>query len=131
MYENLKDKALAKIKRERVKKKSVHTVGIIFTAVSILLFVISMNFHGSAEYWIKFPILILALVYAIIYFSTFGVPFLGLDEEISDEEIEREIVKIYKQQSKEGQNNANNSEELELKEIESLKNKWDNDDEFV
>ena len=90
-----------------------------------------MNFYASTAYWIKFPILILALVYAIIYFSTFGVPFLGFEEEISEEEIEREIVKIYKLQNKNDLNSTENLEELELKEIETLKKKWDDDDDFV
>lgn len=131
MYEDLKEKALSKIKKNRAKKKGVYIVGVIFTAVSILLFVISMNFYASTAYWIKFPILILALVYAIIYFSTFGVPFLGFEEEISEEEIEREIVKIYKLQNKNDLNSTENLEELELKEIETLKKKWDDDDDFV
>ncbi len=128
MYEDLQEKAIENLKEKKAKKKGVHTVGVIFIAVSIVLFTISTNFYGDVAYWIKFPILILALVYGIIYFSVLGFPFLGDDDELTDEEIGREIVKIYKQQ---GINNTNTEDELELREIEALKKKWDDDEEFV
>ena len=131
MYEDLKNKAVTNIKNDRAKKRGVHTIGVIFTAVSIILFVISLNFNAYTAYWIKFPILILALVYAIIYFSVFGAPFLGTQEEISDEEIEREIVRIYKLEGKNESKTSEDFEELELKEIETLKKKWEDDDDFV
>jgi len=131
MYEDLKNKAVTNLKKDRAKKKGVHIVGVVFSAISILLFVISMNFNAYVAYWIKLPILIFALVYAIIYFSVFGLPFLGLEDEISEEEIEREIVKIYKLQTKNESNVKDDIDELELKEIESLKHKWDDEDEFV
>lgn len=130
MYEELKEKAVENLKKERAKKKEVHTVGLVFGAVSIILFVISLNFYSSTAYWIKFPILILALVYGIIYFSSFGIPFISEDDELTDEEIEREIVKIFKLEGRETTAHLD-EDALELKEIETLKNKWDDDEEFV
>jgi len=132
MYENLKELAVVNLKKKKQKKRSVHTVGAIFAAVSAILFVISLNFYGNVAYWIKFPIFILALVYGIIYFSAFGIPFISEDDELSDEEIEREMVKIYKLQSP-SQSKVSDPEveELELREIEALKSKWDDGEEFV
>ena len=130
MYEELKEKAIENLKKERAKKKSVHTVGVIFAAVSIFLFVVSMNFHPWTAYWIKLPILILALIYGIIYFTNFGIPFISEDDELTDEEIDREIVKIFKREGTD-KNIQIEDESLELKEIEALKNKWDDDEEFV
>jgi len=130
MYEELKEKAVENLKKERAKKRGVHIVGVIFAAVSIILFVVSMNFNPTTAYWIKFPILILTLVYGIIYFSSFGIPFISEDDELTDEEIGREIVKIFKLEGSE--NNMQHEEDpLVLKEIEALKNKWEDNDEFV
>jgi len=131
MYEELKEKAVDSLKEKKAKKKNVHIVGVIFAAVSILLFVISLNFYSFVAYWIKLPILILSLVYAIIYFASFGIPFISEDDDLSDEEIEREIVKIYRQEGRSKSKNSPELDELELKEIETLKNRWEDDEEFV
>ncbi len=130
MYEELKEKAVENLKKKKVLKKNVHTIGVIFTAVSILLFVVSMNFYSETAYWIKFPILILALIYGIIYFSCFGIPFISEDEELTDEEIGREIIKIFKLEGR-GDSAQVENDELELKEIEELKQKWGDDEDFV
>jgi SNF family Na+-dependent transporter len=129
MYEDLKEQAVKNLKKQRVKKRAVFIVGLIFAAVSALLYTISLNFDPFVAYWIKFPIMILALVFAIIYFSVFGFPFLG-DGELTDEEIEREIVKIYRLEGT-NRTTTNESDELELREIEALKNKWEDDEEYV
>ncbi len=130
MYEDLKEQAVDNLRKKKSKKRSVHTVGVIFAAVSIILFTISTNFYSDVAYWIKFPILILALVYGIIYFSAFGIPFIGDDDLLTDEEIDREIVKIFKLEGV-NKSNLSSDDELELKELESLSNKWEDDDEFV
>jgi len=131
MYEDLKEQAIENLKKEKTKKKGVHIVGLIFVATSIILFTISLNFDPFVAYWIKFPILVLALVYAIIYFSVFGIPLIGEEDELTDEEIGREIVKIYKSESTNKSNVSNEEDALELKELEALKNKWEDDEEFV
>lgn len=131
MYEELEEKAIENLKAKKSQKKSVYVVGVIFIAVSILLYIVSLNFHSTVAYWIKFPILVLALVYAIIYFSVFGFPFLGADEELTEEEIEREIVKIYKQRGVKNDDPQSEEDALELKEIEALRNKWEDDEEYV
>jgi len=131
MYDELHDKAVENLKKKKLQRRSVYVVGLIFSAVSIILYVVSLNFHSIVAYWIKFPILVLALVYAIIYFSTFGFPFMGDEDELTNEEIEREIVKIYKQSGMKSASPENDEDALELREIEALKNKYDDNDEFV
>ena len=118
MYDELKEKAIENLKEERAKKRGVYTVGALFVAVAIILYTISLNFDPFVSYWIKFPILILALVYAVIYFATFGFPFIENNNELTDEEIEREIVKIYQQSGPKKRTNLNEDEKLELREIE-------------
>lgn len=131
MYEDLRKQAVENLKKEKATKKGVHIVGAIFVAVSIILFTVSLNFDPFVAYWIKFPILVLALVYGIIYFSVFGIPFLGESDELTDEEIGREIVKIYKKEESNNPNFSEDNEGLELKELEALKGKWEDDEEYV
>ncbi|MDF1696436.1 MAG: hypothetical protein P1U56_11410 [Saprospiraceae bacterium] len=131
MYDDIKATAIENLKQKKKKKRAVYTVGAIFSSVAIILYVISLNFHPFVAYWIKFPILVLALVYAIIYFSVFGIPFLSDSDELSQEEIELEMVKIYRLQKSNDPLNDDDSH-LELKDIEALKDKWeDNEEEFV
>lgn len=130
-YEELEEKAIKKLNKRKKQKRGVYTVGVIFTAVSIILFTVSQNFPPMAAYWIKFPILVLALVYGVIYFSTFGIPFLGDDDELSEEEIEREMVKIYRHYGIEDDVDNTSTDALELKDIEAIKNKWEGDEDFV
>lgn len=118
LYENLREKAIKRIEKEKKKRQGVYVVGWVFAVVSVILFVISTQFSGEAVFWTRFPIIILALVYSIVHVSTLGFPFLK-DDELSEEEIEREMVKIYKR------SNLNKiSEEpidrLELKQIEEI-----------
>lgn len=118
LYENLREKAIKRIEKEKKKRQGVYVVGWVFAVVSVILFVISTQFSGEAVFWTRFPIIILALVYSIVHVSTLGFPFLK-EDELSEEEIEREMVKIYKR------SNLNKiSEEpidrLELKQIEEI-----------
>ena len=127
MYDDIKALAIQNLKKKKKKKRGVHTVGVIFAAVAIILYSISLNFDPFTAYWIKFPILILGLVYGIIYFSVFGIPFLRNTDDLTQEEIELEMVKIYKLQKREGV--QEDDDMLELREIEALENKWEDDDE--
>ena len=131
MYDDLKEQAVKNIKKERQKKRGVYVVGFIFASLSAILFIISLNLPDKAAFWIKFPILVFAMVYGIIYFGTFGFPFLSDTDEMTQEEIEREMVKIYKLQSSTKIEDEELSERLELREIEELKDKWENEDDFV
>ena len=129
MYEDLKERAIENLKQEKAKKKGVHIVGAIFVAVAIILYAVSLNFDPFVAYWIKFPILVLGLVYAVIYFSVFGIPFISEDDDLTDEEIGREIVRLSKLEGGNKTNLSNEDDALELKELEALKNKWEDDEE--
>ena len=84
-------KQIRKKAEEKVKaKKGFYVVATTFAAISIILYVISLNFYGMVAFWIKFPILVLVLVLGIIYVSIFGLPYSGDWEE---EEIEKEMAR--------------------------------------
>ena len=125
MYDELERKA---------KKKVDDKVGFFITAavfgfVSIILAVIWLATGGSL--WIMFPALVLGLVLGIIYVSMFGIPLTGTyGREWQEEEIEREMAKMYYRRRKYLPPPEELSEEdrLELDELERLKEKWEYDD---
>ena len=131
MYEELREKAVIKLEEKRKKRKEIQVVGLVFTMVSIILFIVSTRVHGSAAFWVKFPIIILALTYGIVYTSEYGLPFTGEDDDLSDEDIEREIVNIYRKSNLNKLTNKNTVEKLELKEIEELKEKYEGGTDYV
>jgi|GEM_PF-1686005 len=137
MYEDLREKAIEKIEKERKTKRAVHIVGLIFSFVAVILVVISTQVHNPAgAFWIRFPILLLALVYSLIYAANFGIPFLSSDDDLTEEEIEREIVKIYRKTNlnKVATNSANDENHLDLqdlRELEEIRSKHDDGSEFV
>ena len=126
LYDEIRKKAEEKVRA----KKGFYVVSMIFVAISIILYVISLNFGGWVAYWIKFPILVLGLVLAIIYVATFGLPF---SQDWEEKEIEKEMARIYKKEPPALPPAEDLSEEdkLELKELERLKRKWDPYDDFV
>ena len=134
MYEDLRQKAITKIEKERKAKKAVHIVGLIFSFVSIVLMVVSSQVpNPTAAFWIKFPILLLALVYGIIYTANFGIPFLSSSDDLTEEEIEREIVKIYRKTNldKIVADEDTHLDLQDLRELEELQIRQDQSDEFV
>ena len=131
MYEELREKAVMELEEKRKKRKEIQIVGLVFTMVSIILFIVSTRVYGSAAFWIKFPIVILALTYGIVYSSEYGLPFTGGDDDLSDEEIEREIVKIYRKSNLNKLSSNSTDEKLELKEMEELKEKYEGDTDYV
>jgi hypothetical protein len=131
MYEHLREKAIIELEEKRKKRKGIHVVGIVFTMVSIILYLVSTQAYGQGAFWIRLPIVVLAFVYGIIHTSEYGLPFIGGDDDLSDEEIEREIVKIYRKSNLNKISNNNDVEKLELKEIEELKEKYEGDTDYV
>jgi hypothetical protein len=59
------------------------------------------------------------------------LPFTGEEDDLSDEEIEREIVKIYRKSNLNKLSNKSSDETLDLREFEVLKEKFDGDKDFV
>jgi len=131
MYEDLKEKAVLELEEKRKRRKGIQVVGVTFVMVSIILFIISTRFYADVAFWIKFPIIILALTFGIIYTTEYGLPFTVEDDDLSDEEIEREMVKIYRKSNLDKLSTNSNDEQLELREIEELKEKYEGGADFV
>ena len=124
MYDELHRKA-----KKRVDDKVGFAVtAAVFGFISVILIVISFTVGGSGAFWIRFPILIFALVLGIIYIAMFGIPFLGTySPEWQDEEIEREMMRMYYRRRKylPPPEELSDEDRLELEELERLKEKWE------
>ena len=129
MEEDIEKKAQQKVE----EKKTFYFVSMIFLMVSIILFVLSTIIGGPAAFWIRFPILVLGLLTAVFYFVIFGFPFSNvLTPQWEEEELEREMYKLQRRKKRMLPPPEEISEEdrLELKELERLKRKWE-DDEYL
>ncbi len=130
MYEEIKSKAEKKVE----EKKGFYIVAMIFLGVSIILGILSTVIGGPAAFWIRFPIIVLALVLAAMYFAIFGFPFSRvLSASWEQEELEKEMYRLYQQKKGALPPPEDLSEEdrLELKELERLKRKWEDGSDFV
>ncbi len=132
MYEDLREKA----KKNHKAKQGFYVVASTFAAVSIILLVVSMTIHHSiAAFWIRFPILVLLLVLGIVYVASFGFSLKAFSNKVGweEEQIEKEMRRLYQQRKNElppGED-LPEDEKLELKELERLRKKWYDYDEFV
>ena len=59
------------------------------------------------------------------------MPFISEEDDLSEEEIEREMVNIYRKSNLDKLASLQNVEKLELKEIEELESKHQNDTDYV
>ena len=125
-YDEIREKAEKRVQN----KKGFYVVTATFISVSIILYVLSLFFHGSIVFWLRFPILVLVLVLGILYVSIFGLPFSSNWEE---EEIEKEITKELRRNppALPPEEELSEDDKLELKELERLKKKWDPYDDYV
>lgn len=125
-YDELREKAEKKVQ----EKKGFYVVMSTFIAVSVILYVLSLSFHGPVVFWLRFPILVLTLVLGVLYVAVFGLPFNNNWEE---EEIEKEMAKELKRNplALPEEEDLTEEDKLELKELERLKKKWDPYDDFV
>ena len=132
MQDELRNKATKNFK----DKQAFYIVASTFAAISILLLVVSFTLiNPIAAFWIRFPIIVLALVLGIVYVSMFGFSLKAFANKAGweEEQIEREMRRLYQQRRKElpSGEELSGEDELELKELERLKNKWYDYDEFV
>ncbi len=130
LYNELRTKAKKKV----LAKKGFYITATAFGAISVILYVVSMNFYGWAAYWIKFPILVLALVLCILYVAIFGFPWMQFnDEDWEEEEIEKEMSRMYRKYRRSLPDDEEMSDEdiLELKEFDKLRRKWDDYEGYV
>ena len=123
MSEELRKKAKKKVEA----KLAFYTCAIIFPSVSVVLLMLSFYLPG-ASFWLRLPIPILMMVLGVIYLSTFGWSSTGeLSEDWKETEIEKEMLKLYREKKAPLPPLAELSatDILELKELERLQKKWD------
>ena len=100
-------------------------VGVVFGSIALFLFGIRyLMFEGDRPYMF-IPIGILAVIYSIIHTAVLGLPFTRQDY-ITEEDIELEVIKIFRRYKYADLQDMSEEEELELKQIERV---LDNDDD--
>ena len=130
MYQDLRKKAKKKVEA----KMAFYICTIVFSSVTLVLLMIGYAIPKIA-FWLMLPLPIFAMVLLIIYLSAFGWPTNGaLSEDWREEEIEKEMIKLYRQRKNQlpPQKEFSDKDTLELKELERLEQKWDyRDEDFV
>lgn len=129
MYEDLRKKAKKKVEA----KIAFYICCIVFTFTTIVLLMLSY-FIPAIGIFLMLPIPVFIMVLCILYLSAFGLPFTGEGSvDWKEEEIEREMLKLYRHRKAQLPPLDELSEEeiLELKELENIKRKWDYGDDFV
>ena len=129
MYKELRKKAEKKVQA----KMAFYICAVVFGFVSIVLMMLSY-YMPSISFWLKLPLPIFVMVLVIIYLSAWGMPFSGaLSDDWQEEEVEREMMRLYRRKRAQlpPAEELDESEVLELKELERLKRKWSWDDDYV
>jgi len=127
MYEELRDRAIDNLKRRRKKVRAMQIIGAILGSVALFLFCIRYAMDASDRPYMFIPIGILALVYFIIHTAVLGLPFAGPDY-ITEEDIETEVVKVFRRYKSSELLDLNEEEELELKQMDRILN---NNEDYV
>lgn len=130
MYEELREEAKQKVDA----KIGFYVCAMTFSLAAVVLLMLSFYLPGATP-WLLFPIPILVMVLGIVYVSAFGLPISGaLSKDWKEEEIEREMRKLYRQKGTlppPKVEELSEEDQLELKELHRLKQKWEWGDEFV
>ncbi|GAB5555272.1 MAG: hypothetical protein Sapg2KO_48630 [Saprospiraceae bacterium] len=124
--------------REQAKKKVQAKTGfyatlIIFSFTSFVLAMLSF-YLPSIGFWLILPIPVFLMVLGLLYLSVFGYSFKGTPtDNWQDAEIEKELIKLYKQKKSEFQSTGkpSESEMLELKTLEKQKSGWEENGDLV
>ncbi len=122
--------------REKAEKKvqaklSFYICVIVFSFVTMILMILSFALP-SVAFWLRLPIPVFIMVLAVIYLTAFGLPTSNYTTgDWQEEEIQKEMLKLYRQQKMQQQlaEGLTKSEKLELKELERMEEKhsWDED----
>ena len=129
MYEEIRKKAKKKVQ----VKMAFYICTIVFAFTSVVLLMLSF-YLPSISLWLRLPIPVFIMVLGILYLSAFGVPFTETHgEDWEEEEIQKEMIKLYRQRKAQlpPLEDLSESEMLELRELEELDEKWDRDEDFV
>ena len=129
MYKELQKKAKKKVEA----KMGFYICAIVFSFTTIILFMLSF-YLPSIAFWLRLPIPAFIMVLVILYLSAFGLPTTGaLSKDWQEEEIEKEMLKLYRQKKAQlpPLDELSETEILELKEVEQLRKKWDWGEDYV
>ncbi len=119
------------------EKKGFYTHFGIYGACALFFFLLNVltgGWHGA--WWFFYPVLGWGLGVAVHYISIFGLPGTNISNlEWEDRQIEKEMVHLQRQKQSDTDslpppNDDLELDDLELKEKEPLKNRWD-DNELV
>lgn len=127
---------LKKQAKKRVEeKKGFYVHFAVYAACAIFFFLLNvLTGGGRGDWWFFYPVLGWGLGVAIHYVSVFGIPGTDiLSKRWEDRELEKEMSRLQGNKSMDAVDLPDQDpeiEELELKERELLRNKW-NDDELV
>lgn len=129
MYKELRKKAEKKVQA----KMAFYICAIVFSFVTVLLLMLSF-YLPAVGFWLRLPIPVFIMTLSILYLSAFGLPTTGaLSEDWQEEEIEKEMLKLYRQKKTQlpSREELSETEILELKELERLRQKRDWGEDFV
>ena len=129
MYKELQRKAKKKVEA----KMGFYICTVVFSFVTVVLLMLAF-YMPAISFWLMLPAPIFVMVLAILYLVAFGVPITGtMSEEWQEEEIEREIIKMYRKKRAllPPPEEMSEPEKLELKELERLRRKWEWEDDYI
>lgn len=129
MYKEIRKRAEKKVEA----KMALYTTGIVFFFTSIVLLMLSFYLPGAA-FWLRLPIPLLVMVLGVQYLNVYGLPKSGAySEDWREDEIEKEMIKLYRQEKEQlpPPDDLSDEDVVELKELERLKAKWEWGKDYV
>lgn len=129
MYKELREKAKKKVEA----KMAFFICTIVFSFTTVVLLMLSF-YLPAIGFWLRLPIPVFIMVLAILYLSAFGLPNSGaLSKDWQEEEIEKELVKLYRQKKAQlpPLEELSETELLELKALEQLRKDWELGEDYV
>ena len=121
-------KEIRKQAKQKVQAKiAFYICAIVFGFVSVILLMIG-SYIPSVAFWLKLPLPVFIMVLGILYIQAFGLPMNeALSDDWQEEEIEKEMIRLYKKKKSlmPTEEDLSEDEILELKELERLEEKHD------
>lgn len=123
---DLREELLEEAKKKVEAKKTLSTLAVVFAFSSAILMILSF-FIPAAAFWLRLPILIMVLLLGFLYLMLLVIPFELFSKEREEEEIAKELKKLYKNKPSAlpAAEDLSDEDRLELKELERLKEKWE------
>ena len=122
-----------KAKRKVQAKMNFYTLSLVFSFTTVLLLMLSF-YIPSISFWLMLPIPAFVMVLGVSYLSAFGLPSAGVhSDDWKEEEIEKEMIKLYRQKKVDlpSFDELSETEILELKELDRLQEKWGPEEDLV